>query len=208
MIDVVVADKSPLVTRGLVKLFEQDERFNLLATAPDGARFLEACERWPFRLGVVGWDMPGLSGREVLERVKERGLPLRIVVYTGNGDPATVRSAMALGAAGFCHKAEPPERLLDVCASVAAGRMAFPYVDVGAINDDPMDQLTARERELLNALASGRTNAQLARVLGISVHTVKFHLKNLYDKLGVLNRAQAVALSMSGSMAGAERRPA
>ncbi|HYD68719.1 response regulator transcription factor [Azospirillum sp.] len=201
MIDVVAADKSPLVTRALVRLFEEDERFNLLATATDGERFLEACGRFPFRVGVIGWDMPFVNGRGVLERLKGRPGAPRIVVYTGIDAGTVVRSAMALGAAGFCSKSEPPERLLDVCASVAAGRMAFPFIDVHSLNDNPLDTLTARERVLLDTLASGRTNAQLARELGISVHTVKFHLKNLYDKLGIGTRAQAVAMTLSGGRA-------
>ncbi|HEY0838481.1 MAG TPA: response regulator transcription factor [Azospirillum sp.] len=196
-IDIVVADKSPLVLRALVRLFEEDERFNLLATASDGERFLEACRRFPFTVGVIGWEMPFLSGRGVLERLKARAGGPRIVVYTGTSDPSASRQAMMLGAAGFCSKADPPERLLDVCGAVAAGRMAFPFVDVATLADDPLTRLTTRERMLLETLTSGRTNAQLARDLGISVHTVKFHLKNLYDKLGVGNRAQAVALSMS-----------
>ncbi|HEY0837156.1 MAG TPA: response regulator transcription factor [Azospirillum sp.] len=199
-IDVVVADKSPLVLRALARLFEDDERFNLLATASDGERFLEAVGRFPFRIGVIGWEMPFLDGRGVLARLKVRPGSPRIVVYTGSGDATAAQSAMLLGAAGFCHKSEPPERLLDVCATVAAGRMAFPFVDVGALGRNPMDGLTARERGLLEALSSGRTNAQLARELGISVHTVKFHLKNLYDKLGVGNRAQAVGLALTNRM--------
>ncbi len=198
MIEVVIADKSPLVTRAMVRLFEDDERFNLLATANDGERFLEAARRFPFTVGVIGWDMPYLNGRGVLERLRGQGRLMRIVVHTGACDPTVVRTAMTLGAAGFCSKAEPPERLLDVCAAAAGGRMAFPFVDFAARVEDPRDQLTARERALLDTLASGRTNAQLARELGISIHTVKFHLKNLYDKLQVVNRAQAVALSMSG----------
>ncbi|MBI3453357.1 MAG: helix-turn-helix transcriptional regulator [Rhodospirillales bacterium] len=71
--------------------------------------------------------------------------------------------------------------------------MVFPFVDVRRIGEDPLSTLTARERELLAALARGRSNAGIARDLGISLHTVKFHLKNLYEKLGARNRAEAVA---------------
>ncbi|MGQ9369484.1 response regulator transcription factor [Azospirillum sp. ST 5-10] len=207
MIDVVVADKSPLVTRALVRLFEEDERFNLLATAQDGERFLDACARFSFAVGVIGWEMPHRDGRAVLERLRHAAQRPRVVVHTGTADPSVVRAALALGAAGFCSKADPPERLLDVCAAAAAGRMAFPFVDLSKPSGDPRDQLTARERGLLDTLASGRTNAQLARDLGISVHTVKFHLKNLYDKLQVANRAQAVALALSGRRRPLDGRP-
>ena len=77
--------------------------------------------------------------------------------------------------------------------AVARGRMAFPYVDVRLLELNPLAGLTDREREILEALAEGMTNQQLANAFGISLNTVKFHLKNLYGKLGVDNRAQAVA---------------
>ncbi len=75
----------------------------------------------------------------------------------------------------------------------APGRMVFPLLDVACLSDDPLRGITPRERELLAALARGRTNTQLARDLDISLNTVKFHHKNIYDKLGASNRADAVA---------------
>lgn len=71
--------------------------------------------------------------------------------------------------------------------------MIFPFFDVRQMAESPLGSLTARERELLEALANGRTNAQLARELDISLNTVKFHLKNLFEKMGVDNRTQAAA---------------
>jgi len=75
--------------------------------------------------------------------------------------------------------------------------MSLPYIDMQALTSDPLKELTARERELLAALGNGWTNLQIASRIGISLNTVKYHLKNLYDKLGVNNRAMAVALYMS-----------
>jgi two-component system nitrate/nitrite response regulator NarP len=72
--------------------------------------------------------------------------------------------------------------------------MVFPFLDVSELAEDPLDSLSPRERELLSDLGSGRTNAELARNLGVSVNTVKFHLRNLFDKLQVRSRAQAVQL--------------
>ena len=71
--------------------------------------------------------------------------------------------------------------------------MVFPYVDVRSLKRDPRESLTTREKALLVALAKGRTNTELATELGISINTVKFHLRNLYEKLGLRNRAQAIA---------------
>ena len=83
--------------------------------------------------------------------------------------------------------------------AVARGRLSLPYVDIDLLNHDPLEGLTARERELLAALANGWTNLQIAARTGITRNTVKYHLKNLYDKLGVSNRAMAVALFMSAT---------
>lgn len=197
--DIVIADKSPIVQNGLRALLDEDPRFNVIAVASDGERFLEAVDRLAFDIGIIGWEMPYLNGRAVLEALKIRPDSPRIMVYTGSQDDRIPHDAMAAGAAGFCHKSDTPERLLETVAAIAAGRMVFPF-GVGSRSDEdpPRTHLTGRERDLLAALASGRTNAQLAKDLDISVNTVKFHLKNLYEKLRVANRAQAVAKFLNG----------
>lgn len=192
-IDIAIADKSPLVQSGLRGLFGGDDRFRIVAIAADGERFMEAIERLSFDIGVIGWEMPYLGGAGVLTALRGREGAPRIIVYTGTQDPDVPRQAMALGAAGFCHKKDPPERLVDAVLSVARGGMSFPYVDVRLLELNPLAALTDREREILAALSEGMTNQQLASALDISLNTVKFHLKNLYGKLGVDNRAQAVA---------------
>ncbi|MGF6233626.1 DNA-binding NarL/FixJ family response regulator [Inquilinus ginsengisoli] len=186
------ADKNPLVLRGLQSLFGEDRRFELVVSASDGERFLDAVARFEFDVGIIGWVMANGDGRAVLEALRDK--TPRIVVYTG-ADLGVARTAMQLGAAGFLSKSEPPERLLDVVAEVARGRMMFPFLDLGrAAAADPLACLTGRERELLERLAEGLSNEGLARCFGLSPNTVKFHLRNLYEKLGAANRAQAVAV--------------
>lgn len=197
-IDIVIAEKNPLLQSSLVRLFADDKRFCLVATAADGERFLEAVERMPFDIGIVGWEMPYVDGRGVLQALRNRPNSPRIIVYTGSPNADVPRQAMALGAAGFCSKSDAPSQLIDTILAVAAGRMVFPFIDVGRLTNDPFAGLTPREREMLAALAGGLTNQQMAAQLSISLNTVKFHLKNLYDKLGVNNRAQAVAYYLKG----------
>ncbi len=192
-VDLVIADKSPLVQSAMASLFGGDQRFHLVAVCADGERFVEAVDRLSFSVGVIGWDMPYLSGRGVLEALRERAGNPRIVVYSGNAGRDVPLQVMQLGGAGFCSKSEPPERLLEIVLAVAEGRMVFPFIDVQRAADDPLAGLTAREHQLLASLAGGRTNAQIAAEMDISLNTVKFHLKNLYGKLTVHNRAQAVA---------------
>jgi two-component system nitrate/nitrite response regulator NarP len=191
-IDIVIAEKNPLLQAGLVKLLKGRERFRVAEMVDDGAAFLEAVGRTRCDVGVIGWELPNLDGRGVLTALRGRPGP-RIIVYTGSSNPDLPRQAMALGAAGFASKQDRPEQLLETIDAVAAGRMAFPFVDVAQLSSDPMSSLTPRERELLEELAAGFTNQQMASRVDVSLNTVKFHLKNLYDKLGLGNRAQAVA---------------
>ncbi|GAB6053558.1 response regulator transcription factor [Magnetospira thiophila] len=192
-IDLVIADKSPLVQTALASLFGGDKRFHLVAVCADGERFMEAVDRLAFSIGVIGWDMPYLHGRGVLEALRGRSDGPRLVIYSGNASLDIPRQVMNLGGAGFCSKSEAPERLIETVLAVAEGRMMFPFIDVHKAIDDPLAGLTTREHELLASLAGGRTNAQIAADMDISLNTVKFHLKNLYSKLTVHNRAQAVA---------------
>lgn len=202
-IEIVITDKSPLVLSGLVQLFEQDERFHLVATAADGERFLEAVDRLSFDIGIIGWNMPYLSGQGVLQALQKNKPDLekspRIIVFTGNGSPDIPRQVMRFGGAGFCPKTDHPSALLETALAVAEGRMVFPFMDMSRPSSDPFSGLTAREQELLASLSRGRTNQQIAGDLSISLNTVKFHLKNLYGKLDVKNRAQAVACYLNTS---------
>ncbi len=193
---VVLADKNPLVISGVRHLLESDGRFQVVATVPDGERFLEMARRLSFDVGVIGWEMPHVGGRAILQALRLQPKAPRIVVYTGHRDPEISREVMALGGAGFCAKSELPEHLLTVVGEVAAGRMSFPFVDVRKLGYDPLATLTRRERELLEGLAAGRTNVRIAAELGVSVNTVKFHLKNLYEKLSARNRTEAVAMAL------------
>jgi two-component system nitrate/nitrite response regulator NarL len=195
---IVIAEKNPLLQSSLVKIFAGDDRFSVATVVSDGERFLEASETVPFDVGIIGWEMPNVDGRAVLQSLRGRVDAPRLIVYTGSPNPDVPRQAMTLGAAGFCSKREPPEQLLDTIVAVASGRMVFPFIDVSSLASDPLAGLTPRERELLAALAGGLTNQQMASQLDISLNTVKFHLKNLYDKLGVGNRAQAVAFYLKG----------
>ena len=200
-IDIVVADKSPLIQSGIANIIDKDDRFTLLATASDGDRFLEAVRRMTFDIGIIGWNMPYLDGRGVLKTLSEtRESTPKIIIYTGNPSPDVPRQAMQLGGAGFCGKSESPERLVQTILAVAEGRMVFPFMDMSNPANDPFDALTAREQELLASLSEGRTNIQIAGDLGISLNTVKFHLKNLYSKLNVKNRSQAVSCFLRTGM--------
>lgn len=194
-VEVAIVDKCPLILRGLKTLLVEDDRFELAISATDGERFLEAVNRVRFDVAVVGWAMPYGDGRTVLQALYGKAEAPRVIVYTGDADPETPRTVMELGGAGFCSKTASPEQLLNVIENVARGQMVFPFRSSRAVSEDTngISRLTPRETELLHSLGSGRTNVEIAHDLGVSPNTVKFHLRNLYGKLNVRNRAEAVA---------------
>jgi two-component system nitrate/nitrite response regulator NarP len=196
-IEVAIADKNPVVRAGLENVVEKDGRFAIVGLYPTGAALLEAFARQPGQIAIVGWSLTDMEGGQVLSEVKRQKWPTRVIIYTGEAGPDILRRAIKGGAWGFVSKAEEPSVLLETIATVARGRLSLPYIDIDLLNYDPLGVLTTRERELLAALANGWTNLQIASRTGITRNTVKYHLKNLYDKLGVSNRAMAVALYLS-----------
>ena len=197
----MLADGNPLVLSAMSEIFERDPRFSLVATTATAEGFLGTVMRVPCQVGVIDWNLPVLGGAKLIEVLREHETAPRLVVY---GDDARdlPRLAMTAGAAGFAPRSGEVEALLDTCADVAAGKMVFPFIDVRELQADPIQSLSRKERVMLEALSKGLTNRELSRELGISTNTVKFHLSNLYDKLSVRNRAQAIAFYYSSRMPG------
>ncbi len=195
--DVALADSNPLMLSALSEFFERDSRFSLVTTAGTAEGFLEAVLRVPVAVGVIDWTLPMLGGEKLIEVLRAQESAPRVVVYSHSEGQDIPRKAMAAGAAGFCARSEPAEKLLDIVADVGRGKMVFPFLDVRELRQDPVHALTAKERILLTALAKGSTNKQLAEEFDISVNTVKFHLRNLFEKLDLSNRAQAIAFYYS-----------
>ena len=193
-VNIAIADKNPMVLSAFEALLTRDRRFNLLLMASDGLHFLNSLTHLPVSLGVIGWELPPIRAPEILQALAKRPGAPKIVVYSGTRDAAAPAETLRLGGAGFVTKLSPPERLLEVFAAVASGDMVFPFVDIHRVRPNPLKSLTHRERDLLAALESGRSNAQLAREFGVSINTVKFHLRNLFGKLDVRNRTQAICL--------------
>jgi len=194
LIRVGLADKNPLIRAALKQLLSEDGRFELAHAAPDCESFLRNVAADPVDVAVIGWIFGPCDGRFLLDHLNADDTPPRMVVYTGSENRSVPSLVMAHGGAAFVAKSEQPAYLLDTIASVAAGRMVFPYLDVRTMYNNPLTTLTRRELEVLSDLAAGRTNKQIARDLGVSLNTVKFHVRNLFQKLGVNSRSQAIAL--------------
>ena len=189
-----LADKNPLIQAALKQLLSEDGRFRLVQVASGCEDFLRNINREPVDVGVFGWVIGPCDGRFILDHINTQENPPRIVVYTGDAGSSVPTQVMAHGGAGFVSKSEQPSVLLDTIEAVSLGRMVFPYIDVRTIYENPLSTLTRRELEVLSDLSSGRTNKQIARDLGVSLNTVKFHVRNLFQKLGVNSRSQAISL--------------
>jgi len=193
-VNIAIADKNPMVLSALENLLTRDQRFNLVLKTGDGLQFLNGLRQHPVNVGVIGWELPPIRAPEILQQLAKYPNAPKIVVYSGTKNPTAPAEILHLGGAGFVSKLSPPERLVEVFVSVARGDMVFPFVDIQKVRPNPLMSLTHRERDLLAALESGRSNAQLAREFGVSINTVKFHLRNLFGKLAVRNRTQAICL--------------
>lgn len=198
---VIIADRNAVVRAGLQDFLSRDGRWQVAPAVETGNALLDLCQAEGVSVAVVGWTLPDMTALDLLDVVKRRQLATRIVIYASEDGPDSLRLAVKGGAWGFISKNEDPALLLDTLATVSRGRLCLPYVDIDRLSSDPIDTLTKREKELLGALAQGWTNLQIGARFGISGNTVKYHLKNLYDKLGVKNRAMAVALYMSSPSA-------
>ena len=192
----LIAERNQLVVSALRDMISRDERFDFAAGIHSGKAFLKAAEepQTGFDLAIVGWKLSDMNAAELLTELRGRQSATRVVIFCADHDVAILKECVRLGAYGFCYQFDDPGILFDTLAAVANGRICIPYMDVSKINETPLSGLTTRELELLAVLANGWTNLQIATRTGISENTVKYHLKNLYDKLGVRNRAMAVAL--------------
>ena len=198
---VLIADRNPVVRAGLQDFLSRDDRFEVLPAVDTGNGLIELSGSSPGSVAVVGWTLPDMAAVDLIEVVKRRQLGTRVIIYASDDSAEVLRQAVKAGAWGFISKNEDPTALLETIATVGRGRLCLPYVDIERLTSDPIDLLTKREKELLGALAHGWTNLQIGARFGISGNTVKYHLKNLSDKLGVKNRAMAVALFMTSSAA-------
>ena len=202
----MLADANPLMLSAMSEIFDKDTRFSLVATSATAEGFLGTVLRVPVRVGVIDWNLPALGGAKLIEVLRDQANAPRLVVY-GNEGSDVPRKAMSAGAAGFAPRSGAVEGLLETCLSVASGKMVFPFLDVRELQTDPIEQLSRRERAMLEALSKGLTNKELSRELGITTNTVKFHLSNLYDKLSVRNRAQAIAFYYASRAARGDFHP-
>lgn len=191
-IRVLLAERNPIVASALAEKIAADDRFVLVGATKDGNSVLETASRAQFDVAIVGWRLADMDATELLVRLRECKAAARITIFSAEHNIELVKLAVRLGARGFCFQFEDISVLFNTLAAVADGHICVPSIDLARAARSPLARLTVRERELLLMLAQGWSNRQIAAKEGISENTIKFHLKNLYQKLAVKNRTMAV----------------
>ena len=197
LIRVVVADDHPIVRQGVVALLQDEPDIEVIADVADGRAALSAVLAEEPDVVLMDLRMPTMDGVEATRAVRERRPDVAVlVVTTYDTDEAIVRAVEA-GAAGYMLKDSPTEDLVDAVRRAAAGETVLAPPITKRLNERTRnvspDALTSREIDVLREVANGNTNAEIAERLYISEATVKTHLIHIYDKLGVSDRAAAVA---------------
>ena len=205
-IRLLVVDDHQVVRAGLVSLLSQQEDFAIVGQAGTGADAVQqATETDP---GVVLMDlqMPVMDGVEATQQIKDLLPSTEILVLTTFDDDALIWGAIQAGAKGYLLKDSPPETLFKAIRNVASGETLIPP-DIllhltqvirqgGPGTNRACEQLTEREQEVLELISKGQSNKQIAAALYISDNTVKTHISNLFEKLKVNDRTEAVTKAL------------
>jgi len=200
---VLAADRHPLYRDALMRAIKERPELELVGQARDGREALDAIGSEQPDVAVIDRSLAGLSGDQILNAVGRDRLRTRVVMIAAEPEPELVYAAIANGAAGYLTKDADARELCDAIAAVARGRTVLaPQLQAGiageirlrAVDERPV--LSERERQTLELVAEGLTAPEIGRRLCLATPTVKTHLHHVYDKLGVAERAAAVAEAM------------
>ena len=201
-IRVLIADDHPMVRQGLRVFLELEPDLEVVGEASDGAEAAALTAELLPDVVLLDLVMPGVDGLSALETLAEHGLADRALVVTSFGEYRSALPALRAGARGYISKDVDPAALATAVRAVAAGHVLLgPQVAEAlvaqAVGSGPVvggsqgPQLTAREREVLEHIAAGRSNREIAKALKLAEKTVKTHVSNILMKLGVADRTQA-----------------
>lgn len=205
-IRVLIADDQSMVRAGFRMLLAGEEDIEVVAEARDGLEALNKAARFDPTVILMDIRMPELDGLEATRRILAANDTARILILTTFGLDEYVYDALRAGASGFVLKDDPPEQLIAAVRTVAAGNaLLSPAITKRVIKHfartprparpKELDELTAREQDILRLIAGGLSNAEIGRQLYISETTVKTHVTHILQKLGLRDRVQAVVLA-------------
>ncbi|WP_323808377.1 response regulator transcription factor [Prauserella endophytica] len=198
LISLLIVDDHPIVRDGLHGMFTREAGFEVLGEAGDGDQAVTLAERLRPDVVLMDLRMPGTGGVAAIAELARRGNPARVLVLTTYDTDSDVVPAIEAGATGYLLKDSPRDELFRAVRAAARGESVLsPAVAsrlLGRVRAPAEEPLSQREIEVLELVARGCTNKEAAKRLFISEATVKTHLLHLYAKLGVKDRAAAVAV--------------
>jgi len=202
-VTVVVADDHPLYREGVIRALQSSGQIQVVAEAEDGRAALdEIMERRP-DVALLDYKLPGLDGVAIANAVVREQLPTRVLIVSAYTDSGIVYKALETGASGFVSKEARREQIADAVLACARGENVVPpEIASGLVSEIRLRRqtdapaLTPREQEILHLIAAGKSLPQIASELFLGLTTVKTHVQHLYEKLGVSDRAAAVATAM------------
>ena len=200
---VVVGDDHPLFREGVVRALTASGSVDVVAEAEDGTAALEMIKTHRPDVALLDFRMPGLDGAQVATAVRRDDMPTRVLILSAHDESAIVYQALQDGAAGFLPKESTRAEIVNAVLDCAKGRdVVSPSVAAALAGEirrraEPAGPvLTPREREVLAGIAQGESIPTIAARLYLAPSTVKTHVQRLYEKLGVGDRAAAVAEAM------------
>lgn len=204
-IRILVADDHPVVRDGLTAMLATQPDFAIAGQAADGLAAVEQARALVPDVILLDLEMPGLDGVEALRHIRAAVPEARVIVFTAFDTDERIVDAVRAGAKGYLLKGAPREELFRaIRVTYAGGTLLEPIVaskllrHVRTADNDgaQFEALTPREREVLQLLAQGRANKEIAATLGISERTVKYHVSAILGKLGAENRTEAVRIAV------------
>jgi DNA-binding NarL/FixJ family response regulator len=201
LIRVLIADDHAVVRQGLRTFLDLQDDIEVIGEAGDGAEALAAIERDSPDVVLMDLVMPGVDGIEALRRMRASAPTTRAIVLSSFIEDDKLFPAVRAGAAGYLLKDVQPQELVAAIRTVhAGGSLLHPTVAARVMEElagsAPIEQLTAREREVLVLLGRGLANKLIARELGIAEKTVKAHVSSVLAKLGLTDRTQAALFAV------------
>ena len=200
---VVVADDHPLYREGVVRALSSSGQVEIVAEAEDGRTALAEIQLHQPDVALLDYKLPELDGVAVTHAIVREQLSTRVLLVSAFTDSGIVYKALETGAAGFVSKESRREQIVDAVLACSRGENVVPPdVAAGLVSEirlrkqDDTPALTPREQEILHLIAAGKSLPEIAKELYLGLTTVKTHVQHLYEKLGVSDRAAAVASAM------------
>ena len=195
---VLIADDHPIMLSGVESLIASAQ-YEVVGRIADGVEVLPAIEALRPEIVLLDVSMPGMTGTEILERLREQDSPAKVVLLTAQLEDDALLEAMRLSVEGIVLKNGGERSLIDCLDKVTAGGRWIPQdllVRASALRErqksDPLNTLSERERQLSELVAEGLRNRAIAEELGLSEGTVKVYLNRIYEKLGISSRTELV----------------